>query len=169
MSKLAVVYCSNTGNTKRMAEIILKGAEKVPGVESRAFSINELSGTEINEEAAQYLKDSSCMIFGSPVVLSTLEPKAREWLMSDALKYNLPGKLGGAFATAGYVDGGGEITVQQTLLLMIVEGMLTYGAGGVLGGEPMVHFGPTAIAGKLEESDAKFESYGERMALKTKE
>ena len=48
------------------------------------------------------------------------------WFEKAARQYGLAGKLGGAFATADYVHGGGEIAIQAILEHMLVYGMVTY-------------------------------------------
>ena len=45
----------------------------------------------------------------------------------------------------------------------MVLGMLTYSGGGAYG-KPVIHLGPVAVAGHLEEYRETFELYGERMA-----
>ena len=50
----------------------------------------------------------------------------------------------------------------------MVLGMLTYSGGGA-SGKPVIHLGPVAISGHLDESRSTFELYGKRMAKKTLE
>ena len=38
--KLAIIYHSETGNTKKAAEFVLKGMQRVEGIEAKAFSID---------------------------------------------------------------------------------------------------------------------------------
>lgn len=90
------------------------------------------------------------------------------WLEKSAGPCGLAGKLGGAFATADYIHGGGDIGVQVILTHMMVHGMLVY-SGGYAYGVPVVHLGPVAISKSLEESTDTFFEYGKRMATKTKE
>jgi NAD(P)H dehydrogenase (quinone) len=40
--KIAIVYHSETGNTKRMAELVKKGCDSINGVESKIISIDEV-------------------------------------------------------------------------------------------------------------------------------
>ena len=44
--------------------------------------------------------------------------------------------------------------------------MLTYSGGGSFG-KPVIHLGPVALHGHLEESKELFRLYGQRMATKT--
>ena len=56
MIQIAVVYHSETGNTRRMAEIVKQGCESVDGVEARCFSIEEVD--------AGYLGRAQAVILG---------------------------------------------------------------------------------------------------------
>jgi len=46
--------------------------------------------------------------------------------------------------------------------------MLTY-SGGIAYGNPVIHLGPVALTGRLDESKKTFKLYGQRMATKTVE
>ncbi|MCK5118085.1 MAG: flavodoxin domain-containing protein [Candidatus Latescibacteria bacterium] len=58
MIKIAIVYHSETGNTKRMAELIEEGCRKVPDIEARTMAIDEL------DEA--YVAQARAVLFGGP-------------------------------------------------------------------------------------------------------
>ena len=77
-------------------------------------------------------------------------------------------KSGGAFATANYIHCGGELGIRLILDHLLCHGMLTY-SGGVAYGNPVIHLGPVALTGHLDESIDTFKLYGQRMAAKTVE
>jgi len=158
--KVAIVYYSQTGNTEKMANVIAEGANKIEGVECKAFSIDSVDESFVSE--------SKCLILGTPAFMATVNTKARGWLETQSAKYNTHGKLAGAFATADYAYGGGEYAIRDMLGVMMVLGMMPY-SGGVMLGEPYIHIGPVAIAKKLEKSNEIFNTYGQRMANKAKE
>ena len=56
--KLAIIYHSETGNTKKAAEFVLKGMQRVEGIEAKAFSIDAV------DEA--YVKEAKGVVFGAP-------------------------------------------------------------------------------------------------------
>lgn len=61
------------------------------------------------------------------------------------------------------------IAVTGTALpLALVAGMLVHFSGGAYG-VPIIHLGPAAFGGRLEESEEVFLTYGGRMATKTVE
>ena len=158
--KLAVVYHSKSGNTRQMAEAIVRGMNSVEGVQAKAFSIDAV------EE--QWMLESKCIIAGSPIYLASVSGEMKTWLEGPCKKYKLAGKIGGAFATADYIHGGGELGIRTILDHMMVLGMLTFSGGGSFG-KPVIHLGPVAIGGHLEKSEETFEIYGKRMAMKTVE
>ena len=156
--KLAVLYHSVTGNTKQMAEVIVEGMQTVENVKSRAFPIEK-----IDEE---WVKGSKCVILGTPIYYASVSASIKSFLERPCNKYELAGKIGGAFATANYVHGGDELGIRSILDHMLCHGMLTY-SGGFAYGNPVIHLGPVALTGRLDESVETFKLYGQRMAAKT--
>ena len=158
MMKMTVLYHSVTGNTKTMAQVIAEGMMTVAGVEAKAFPIE-------NWDAA-WVKESKCVVLGTPIYLADLCSAVKVWLDGPALKAGLAGKVGGAFATADYLHGGGDLGIQTILNHMMVLGMLTYSGGGSFG-KTVIHLGPVDLHGHLEESKELFRLYCQRMATKT--
>lgn len=158
--KMTVLYHSKTGNTKKMAEVIAEGMMRVNGAEAKVFSIDAI------DEA--WIKESKCVVLGSPIYVATICAAVKEWFDGPARKYALAGKIGGAFATQNYLHGGADIGIQCILSHMTVYGMLVYSGGGSCGA-PVIHLGPVALHERLDESAETFRIYGERMAAKTLE
>lgn len=156
--KAAVLYFSQTGKTKAMAECIVSGMQQEM-VDAKAFSIDEID--------AEWLEESKCIVIGTPTYYADLSAKMKVFLETLA-QYKPFGKLGGAFATAQYVHGGGDIAVQTILRHMLTYGMLAYSAGGSKG-KPVIHLGPVGGCNSKEEDEKLFNIYGQRMAAKTKE
>ena len=157
--KISVLYHSRTGNTKAVAEQIVEGMEQVEDVEARAFSI------DYAEE--DWLRESVCLVAGSPTYYASISGEMKLFLEKLG-KYGVAGKLGGAFATADYLQGGAGQAVEFLIRSMLVKGMLVYSGGGSQG-KPVIHLGPQAVAGRLEETEETFRLYGQRMAAKAKE
>ena len=57
--KIAVLYHSVSGTTKKMAEAICEGINSVEGAEGKAFPISDAD--------AELVKESRCVILGTPV------------------------------------------------------------------------------------------------------
>ncbi len=157
---MSVLYFSKTGNTQKMAEVIAAGMRSVDGAAAKAFSIHDLD--EI------WVKDSRCIVVGSPIYMADVCGEIKTWLEGPSRQYGMAGKIGGAFATADYIHGGGELGVRTILDHMMVLGMLAFSGGGSMG-KPVIHLGPVALSDHLEHSRTTFETYGRRMAQKTLE
>ena len=158
--KLTVLYHSVSGNTKKMADTIVEGMQIVENAEPRAFSIEEID--------EKWIRESKCVIVGTPIYFASVSAAVKSFLERPCFKYELAGKIGGAFATANYIHGGGELGIRLILDHLLCHGMLTY-SGGVAYGNPVIHLGPVALTGHLEESIDTFKLYGQRMAAKTVE
>ena len=157
--KLCVIYHSQSGNTARMAQEIVRGIQSVEGMEARAFSIDETIDHD-------YVAQCSTVIIGTPTYNGTLSGKMKLFLESAPKQYGFAGKLGGAFATANYIHGGGDIAIQCVLLHLMCAGMAVYSGGGAYG-VPVIHLGPVAIASDLDAFTELFRTYGARMAQET--
>ena len=157
--KIAVLYYSRGGTTRRMAQAICRGACSVPGCQAMAFPLEEVDKA--------FLEESRAVIFGTPTYYAGEAWPVKKWV-DESRPYQLVGKLGGAFATADYLQGGAGQAVEFLIRSMLVKGMLVYSGGSALG-QPYIHLGPVALHGREEESEPLFETFGRRMALKAAE
>lgn len=158
--KMTVLYHSQTGHTKEMAEAVVRGMALVEGARPKAFSLEDYD--------ENWVRESRCVVMGTPIYMASVSGRVKAWLEGPALKCALAGKLGGAFATADYVHGGGELGIRTILDHMMTMGMLAY-SGGSAYGKPIIHLGPVAVSGQLSSYQETFQLYGKRMALKAME
>ena len=161
---IAIVCYSLTGHTLEMAEEIAIGIRE-SGAEAGIFNIRT------DEVDKDYLEAASGLIIGSPTYLAASVWQIRKWLEEDSLKINLAGKLGGAFATAHYAQGGQDTAIMDILGQLLVKGMLIYSGGGSYG-LPIIHHGPVALdkeRNHYDESREMFRIYGRRFASKALE
>lgn len=100
-----------------MAEFMADKMNSFENLEVKAFSIDN-----VDEE---WIKESKGVIVGTPTYMADMSDAMKKWLSYSALKYNLSGKLGGAFATADYIYGGGTLAIQNILGYMLILSMLT--------------------------------------------
>lgn len=140
--KLAVIYHSETENTKQAAEWIADGMNEVSGVEARAFSIEK-----VDED---FVKEAKGIVVGSPSYMAQMTPQIHNWLFEKAGELEFPGKMGGAFATEQYTHGGGTQVIQSILTIEMVKGMLCY-SGGMACGKPVIHLGPVGVNNNMEK------------------
>ena len=153
--QISIIYDSKTGNTAKAAQYIIEGIEKVEGIYGKAFHIDNIDET--------YVKESCSLIVGSPTYNGYLSGKLKIWLESGLTKLNVAGKLGGAFATAAFIHGGGDLAIQCILTHLMVDGMMTYSSGQSKG-MPVIHLGPVAISPNIDDFADLFKIYGQRMA-----
>lgn len=158
--KITIIYHSVTGTTKAMAEHLADIMSKIDNIEAKSFSIDN-----VDED---WIKESKTVIVGSPTYMADMSGEMKAWLSGPALKYNLSGKIGGAFATADYIHGGATQAIQNILNYMLILSMLTYSSGAMFGA-PVIHLGPVAIKGKIEDNIENFSIYAKRIAEKTLE
>jgi len=156
--KIAIVYHSKTGNTKKVAELIAVGANKIENVEVKCLSIEEADN--------EFLMEAKTVIFGCPTIAGSFSWQMKQWL--DTSKTKFGGKLGAVFATANYVGGGAEIAELAMIAELLVKGMLIY-SSGVAEGQPFIHYGPVCIQEGDEGQKERAKVFGERIAKKTVE
>ena len=110
------------------------------------------------------------MVFGSPIYAAHITGQMMNYLLAEAGKLELAGKLTGAYTTAQYVHGGAELGIREMLDHCMVMGALTY-SGGSSCGKPVIHLGPVGIDNTLDinEFSENFVIYGTRMATKAME
>ncbi len=137
--KVSIVYHSETGNTRKMANLVAEGCEKA-GVEVKSFPVDEIN--------FDYLKDSKAILFGSPTYVGSCSWQIKKFL--DAHPKELGGKLGGVFVSQNWPGGGGADFAEITMIAgMLVSGMLVY-SGGISEGSPYLHFGAVSCKAPTE-------------------
>ncbi len=139
--KIAIIYHSESGNTRKMANLVGEGALKVPGIKAKCMSIDN-----VDEE---YVIESAAIILGSPTYEGTCSWQMKKYL--DTAPKGLSGKLGAVFVSQNWPGGGGASFAEMTIIAgMLVYGMLVY-SGGVSVGTPYLHFG--AVSMRAPEKD----------------
>ena len=162
--RIAIVCYSLTGHTFEMAGEIARGIEE-EGAEARIFNIRT------DEVDAEYINNASGLIIGTPTYMASSVWQVKKWIEEDSRSLALSGKLGGAFATAHYAQGGQDTAIMDILGQLLVKGMLVYSGGGSFG-LPIIHHGPVALdkeGDHYDESRKMFRVYGRRFAAKAAE
>ena len=162
--RIAIVCYSLTGHTLEMAGEIARGIEE-EGAEARIFNIRT------DEVDAEYINSASGLIIGTPTYMASSVWQVKKWIEEDSRPLALSGKLGGAFATAHYAQGGQDTAIMDILGQLLVKGMLVYSGGGSFG-LPIIHHGPVALdkeGDHYDESRKMFRVYGRRFAAKAAE
>ncbi len=155
MTKVIIVYATDYGSTKKMAEVIAEGVRLVEGANCVLKPAEETS--------AEDLISSDAVIFGSPVHMGSLDWRMKKFFDSVCsglwMKDTLNGKVGAVFVTAGGFGGtgsGAELTMLSMLANIAELGMIMvplpkntpgYTNGGL-------HWGPCArtATGAMEQT-----------------
>jgi NAD(P)H dehydrogenase (quinone) len=152
--KILVAYYSRSGNTKKMAEAVGKGAKKA-GVD---VDVKDVTTVNVDD-----LPQYDAFIFGSPTYYGLMAAEVKK-LLDDSITYHgkLSGKVGGAFTSAGGIGGGAETTVLSILEALLIHGMVVTGEAGNF------HYGPVAIGKPDEKVLTACTKYGTKVAELTK-
>jgi NAD(P)H dehydrogenase (quinone) len=156
--KISVIYHSETGNTKRIAEMIAEGAKLGGEIEVKSMSIDEIDDS--------FVESSKAIILGCPTHRGAFSWQMKKWIGTTKLK--LAGKIGSVFVTAGYIGGGADFAEMGLIAHLLVLGMLIY-SGGTSWGQPFIHYGAVTIKDGDEAQREKARIFGERIARKTQE
>ena len=157
--KIAIVYYSKSGNTKKVADLIAEGANTIENIEAKCMSIEEID--------TEFLMEAKTAIFGSPTITGTYSWQMKQWL-DTTREIKFGGKLGAVFATANFVGGGAEVAELAMIAELLVKGMLVYSSGAAEG-QPFIHYGPVCIQAGDEGQKERATIFGERIAKKTVE
>jgi len=139
--KIAIVYHSETGNTKMMAGLVKEGCESVDGVEARCMPIDAVD--------ENYVVEAKAVIFGAPTYEGTCRWQMKRFL--DTGPEGLAGKLAGVFASQNWPGGGGASFAEMSIIAgLLVLGMMVY-SGGIAVGPPYLHFGAVSTRAPEDE------------------
>ena len=139
--KIAIVYHSETGNTKMMAGLVKEGCESVDGVEARCMPIDAVDDN--------YVVEAKAVIFGAPTYEGTCSWQMKRFL--DTGPEGLAGKLAGVFASQNWPGGGGASFAEMSIIAgLLVLGMMVY-SGGIAVGPPYLHFGAVSTRAPEDE------------------
>ena len=150
MPTILIVYHSQSGNTRAMAETVAKGVEEEGGV--------DVALKKASEATVDDLLEPDGIILGSPVYYGTMAACLKQ-LLDDSVCYHgqLAGKVGAAFASSANVGGGNETTVLDLLKALLIHGMI------VQGDHQGDHYGPVSIG----SPDGRAREECRRLGLRT--
>ncbi|MDO9010240.1 MAG: NAD(P)H:quinone oxidoreductase [Gallionella sp.] len=188
--EILVLYYSQHGATRQMAQLIARGVETIPGVRARLRTVAKISSTceatepGIPDSGAPYaelrdLEECIALALGSPTRFGNMSAAMKYfWDGTGGLwmKHALAGKPAALFTSSSSMHGGQESTLLSMMLPLLHHGMLIVGlpysepelASTQSGGTP---YGASHVAGlssdlPMSEAEKKLcMALGRRLAL----
>jgi NAD(P)H dehydrogenase (quinone) len=156
MVKILICYYSRSGNTKKMAYLIQKGAMEEDGV--------SVDTRDVKDVKVDDLKDYDGVVIGSPTYYGGMASQVKD-LLDRSVKFHgkLQDKVGGAFSSSANIGGGNETTVMAILQALLIHGMV------VCGDSSGDHYGPVSIDRPNKRVERMCVRYGKRLARLTKQ
>lgn len=141
MTDILVLYYSQGGAVRDMAQTIARGIESVDGAKARIRTVPKVSSNceatepEVPEKGAPYvelqdLEDCAGLALGSPTRFGNMAAPMKYFLdgtTSMWLKGALIGKPAAVFTSSGSMHGGNETTLLTMMLPLMHHGMLMLG------------------------------------------
>ncbi len=155
MVKILICYYSRSGNTKKMAYLVQKGALMEDGV--------EVDTKDVKDVKVEDLRGYDGVIIGSPTYYGLPASQIKDLLdRSIKLHGKLQDRVGGAFSSSANVGGGNETTVMAMLQALMIHGMV------VCGDSEGDHYGPVSIEKPDQRVEENCIRYGRRVAILAK-
>lgn len=138
---ILVLYYSRHGATRKLAELIARGIDGVPGAEARlrtvppVSSVAEATAPAIPEDGAPYveledLAECAGLALGSPTRFGNMASSMKYFLdgtAADWINGTLSGKPAVVFASTGSLHGGQEATLLSMMIPLLHHGMMVMG------------------------------------------
>ncbi|NGZ97540.1 MAG: flavodoxin [Nitrospira sp. WS110] len=161
--KILVTYHSLAGNTERMAEAVVAGAQSV--------ARSQVVLKRVGQVTADDLFSADAVVVGSPVYWSNMSGEVKTFFDNWQFKFGvfpefkMKNKVGAAFATGGQVSSGKEVTMLTILAAMLGNQMIVVSDGGAFGAAATTEGDSPGIDDR-ELADAR--ALGRRVAEVTK-
>ena len=170
MTEILVLYYSQGGAVRDMAQSIARGVESVAGVKARIRTVPKVSAnceateSEVPTTGAPYvelqdLEDCAGLALGSPTRFGNMAAPMKYFLDGTTslwLKGALIGKAAAVFTSSGSMHGGNETTLLTMMLPLMHHGMILLGlpysepalGNTTSGGTP---YGASHIGGAMDD------------------
>ena len=138
---ILVLYYSRTGHTARLARLVARGVEEVPGMQARlrqvppVAPVTEIAQPPEPEEGAPYatrqdLLDCAALALGSPTRFGNMAAPLKYFLDNTGAEWAsgaLAGKPAAVFTSTSTMHGGQESTLLSMALPLLHHGRLLVG------------------------------------------
>ena len=145
MINILVLYQSDSGYTKRMAEFILQGIIESGDCNTRFLSVEEASKDD--------LLWCDGLALGSPTHYGNMSWKMKQWWDQEVIDHwaKINGKVACVFSSSGGNAGGGEMCCLSMISLLINFGFLVFGVTDYVAPKQTLHYG-AIVAGEPRDS-----------------
>jgi len=151
--KILITYYTRTGNTRKMAELVAKGA-KEEGAEVTIKTVDNV----LPDELVQY----DALIFGTPTYYGQMAYPVKKLIDDSVILHGkLEGKVGAAFTSSANIGGGNETAIISILQAFLIHGMIIQGTS------KHDHYGPVAIGAPDNRSEKQCIALGKRIVKLT--
>lgn len=141
MREILVLYYSRFGATRRLAECVADGVERVAGMQARLRTVpavspvSEATAPAVPDSGAPYasakdLNECVGLALGSPTRFGNMAAALKHFVDSTADQWHngaLAGKPAAVFTSTGTQHGGQESTLLSMMLPLLHHGMLIVG------------------------------------------
>jgi NAD(P)H dehydrogenase (quinone) len=170
MTEILVLYYSQGGAVREMAQLIARGIDSVSGTKARIRTVPKISANceatepDVPITGAPYvtlldLEECSGLALGSPTRFGNMAAPMKYFLDSTSglwLKGALIGKPAAVFTSSGSQHGGNESTLLTMILPLLHHGMMILGlpyseqqlSATTTGGTP---YGASHVAGTMDD------------------
>jgi NAD(P)H dehydrogenase (quinone) len=149
-ARILVLYFSQGGHTKMMADLVAEGAAGVPDTEVHLKSVNEATADD--------LVWCDGVAVGSPTQMGTIAWEMKQWwdVTVQPLWPKTEGKMGCAFTSSGGQAGGDELTCLALQIVLMNYGLLVFGIPDYVAPGQTLHYG--AICAGRPRNDGEREA-----------
>jgi len=151
LTRILIIYDSQTGNTEKMAVLVSEGVKEVHGAEPILKKVDQATLDD--------LLAADAIIMGSPTYYGQMSGRLKTFIdTSNEIHGKLAGKVGGAFTSSGGAACGAETTLLSILNSMLVHGMIVHGM------HEYNHYGPASVGSPGKQETKLCRLLGKRVA-----
>ena len=168
MAKVAVVYHSGSGHTRKMAEAVHAGAAGVAGIEARLLPIEGkdiVEGRWQNDEILAELDRCDAILFGSPTYMGCVSGQMKCFIDATAGRFASRAwkdKLAAGFSVSSGPSGDKLNTLKTLCVFAMQQGMIWVGQDRIPEDEGINRFsfylGAVGLAGQEPPEEAPGEA-----------
>src|SRR5271170_7949124 len=146
-ARILVMYHSESGHTKMMAELVAEGAGSLADTEVRMKTVAEATADD--------LVWCDGIAVGSPTHMGTIAwEMKRFWdVVAQPLWPKIEGKIGCAFSSSGGQGGGGELTCLALQIVLMNYGLLVFGVPDYVAPGQTLHYGALCAGRPCNEGE----------------